>query len=159
MSHKRFIKIKEFLFTGFYSGYFPVAPGTAGTVVGLAIYVLEMVIFGPLVIFINIGITILSLYPSLKLCGAGEIFFGEKDPSQVVIDEMVGYWFAVMFHPFSWKVVIIAFIIFRIIDILKPYPISKLQNMGGGLGVLIDDIVAGISTNLIIVALLFFDII
>ncbi len=144
------MKFMRVIFTAFYSGYFPVAPGTVGTMVGMGIYVLEYILFGHISWIINLLIVAVMLYPAVKIGDAGEKFFGEKDPAQVVFDEVMGYWISVLFYPFSWYIVILAFFIFRFFDILKPYPAKDLQKLKGGLGIMIDDYIAGVYTNIII---------
>ncbi len=139
--------IKKIFLTAFYSGYSPVAPGTCGTIVAALLYVLSYKLFGSTNYSFNIAIMIFVLvlmYPSVKLSTESERIFGKKDPEQVVIDEVLGYLVTVMFFPFSWYVVIFGFVLFRIFDILKPYPIGGLQNLAGGLGIIIDEIVAGL---------------
>jgi len=149
------MKIKEFLFTGFYSGYCPVAPGTAGTLVAMAIYILEYLVFGSISWVVNLVVVIILLYPAIKLGDAGEEFFGKKDASEIVLDEMMGYWISVLFFSFNIKIAIMAFILFRIFDILKPYPANKFQELKGGIGVMLDDYIAGvyslITINIIVV--------
>jgi len=147
------MKWKELLFTAFYSGYSPVAPGTAGTFVGLLLYALEYLIFGDSSHIVNIIVVAVMLYPAVRLGDAGEEFFGRKDPQEIVLDEVMGYWISVLFYPFSWKIAVLAFFIFRIMDIIKPYPAGKLQDLRGGLGVMIDDYIAGAYTNIIILML------
>jgi len=147
------MKIKEFFFTAFYSGYSPVAPGTMGTLVAMAIYVLENIIFSDadpvnLNIF-NLLFIIVIIYPSVKLGDAAEKFYQTKDPQQVVIDEVLGYWVGVLFIPFSISYAIIAFILFRGFDIIKPFPAGSLESLKGGLGIMIDDIIAGLYTLVI----------
>lgn len=144
------MKIKEFLFTVFYSGYSPVAPGTAGTIVAMAIYMLENLIFADsdpsfLNIF-NLVAVIMLIYPSIKLGDAAEKFYQSKDPQQVVIDEVIGYWIGILFIPFSFSNAVIAFIVFRGFDIIKPFPAGFLESLTGGLGIMIDDIIAGLYT-------------
>lgn len=141
---------KKLLFTGFFSGYSPIAPGTAGTLLALLIYILEYVFFGNAVWMSNLVIVLIMLFPSFKLGDLAEAFLKKKDPVEVVLDEMMGYWISVLFFPFNWKILISAFIIFRIIDILKPYPIKKLEKLSGGYGIMMDDFVAGIYTNMIL---------
>jgi len=144
------MKIKEFFFTAFYSGYSPVAPGTAGTLVAMALYILENLIFSDLnsgtLNIINMSIVILMIYPSIKLGDAAEKFYKSKDPQQVVLDEVLGYWIGILFIPFSLSYAIMAFVIFRVFDIIKPFPASSLESLTGGLGIMIDDIIAGLYT-------------
>ncbi len=146
---------KELLFTGFFSGYCPVTPGTAGTIVAVLIYILEYVFFGTACRISNLIILIIMIYPSFKLGDAGESFFKMKDPPEIVLDEMMGYWISLLFFLFDWKILISAFIIFRIIDVIKPYPIKKLEKLNGGYGIMLDDFTAGIYTNIIIRILVF----
>lgn len=141
---------REFFFTAFYSGYFPVAPGTVGTMIAMGIYILEYILFGSYSWVVNLLFVVVLIYPSIRLGDAGEEFFGEKDPPEVVLDEVMGYWISVLFYPFDWRIALMAFFIFRAMDILKPYPTRKLQKLRGGLGVMIDDYVAGIYTNILL---------
>ncbi len=151
------MKIKEILFTGFYSGYSPFAPGTAGTIVGVAIYFLLYLLFGGRnIVYANIALVALMAYPAIKLGDAGEEFFGVKDAQQVVLDEMMGYWITMLFLPFNWKLVIAGFILFRIMDIIKPWPAGKLQDLKGGLGIMIDDYIAGVYACIILNAAYYF---
>jgi len=144
------MRIKEFFFTAFYSGYSPVAPGTAGTLVAMALYMLENMIFSdiqPQVInAINLFMVILLIYPSIKLGDAAEKFYGTKDPQHVVIDEVLGYWIGILFLPFCFSYAVMAFFIFRVFDIIKPFPAGSLESLKGGLGIIVDDMIAGLYT-------------
>ncbi|MBN1497973.1 MAG: phosphatidylglycerophosphatase A [Spirochaetes bacterium] len=146
------MKIKELLFTAFYAGYSPVAPGTAGSLVGMAIYFIEYLIFGERSWIVNLIVILVLFYPCTVLAGEGERFFGTKDPSPVVIDEVIGYWISVMFFPFNVKIALSAFVIFRILDVVKPWPAGRLQRLKGGLGIMIDDSVVAVYTFLILLA-------
>ena len=144
------MKIREFLFTAFYSGYSPVAPGTMGTLVAMIIYIIENLICSgidptKLNIF-NLIFLFIILYPSIKLADSAEKFFKTKDPQQVVIDEVLGYWTGILFIPFSFSYAIMAFILFRLFDITKPFPVHSFESLSGGLGIIMDDIAAGIYT-------------
>lgn len=147
-------RIREFLFTGCYAGYAPVGPGTAGSLVGMAIYFLEYLIFREMSWVVNLVAAAVLFYPFMRLADEGERFFGEKDPGQVVIDEVLGYWVSVLFFPFNLKVALAAFFIFRIMDIIKPWPVNRLQNLKGGMGIMIDDCVAGLYTILVMLCAL-----
>lgn len=144
------MKIREFLFTAFYAGYSPVAPGTAGTFVGMALYIAENYLLGDILYnslnYINFMILILLVYPSIRLCDSAETFYKSKDPQRVVIDEVMGYWTGLLFLPFSITYAVIAFFVFRVFDIVKPFPAKKLQDLHGGLGIMIDDYIAGLYT-------------
>ena len=139
------MKFNKILFTGFYSGYVPFAPGTAGTAIGLLLYILEYTFLGSAIPWwVNLIALILLFYPSVLICDAGEKFFASKDPGPVVWDEIIGYFVTMLFVPFSFTAAIAGFILFRITDIVKPFPANQLQSLKGGLGILIDDVVAGI---------------
>lgn len=144
------MKFKEFMSTAFYAGYFPVAPGTAGSLVGMAICFLEYIVFGEISWVVNLAAVVVLFYPFMKIADGGERFFGVKDPPQIVIDEMMGYWISILLHPFNLKVALAAFLVFRVMDIIKPWPINRLQRLPGGLGIMIDDCAAGVYTNIII---------
>jgi len=144
------MKIREFLFTAFYSGYSPVAPGTMGTLVAMIIYITENLVFSnidPIKLNIfNFIFLLIIIYPSIKLADYAEKFYKTKDPQQVVIDEVLGYWTGVLFIPFSFSYAVIAFILFRFFDITKLFPINSSESLPGGFGIIMDDIIAGIYT-------------
>ncbi|TFH41118.1 MAG: phosphatidylglycerophosphatase A [Chrysiogenales bacterium] len=146
------MRAREFLFTAFYAGYCPVAPGSAGTLVGMAIYFIVHLLFGEASWVVNLAMVAVLFYPFIRLVDHGERFFGVKDPPQVVLDEVMGYWISVLFYPFNLKIAVAAFFIFRFMDILKPWPINRLQRLKGGVGIMIDDCLAGVYTNLILLA-------
>ena len=141
------MNIREFLFTVFYAGYSPLAPGTAGTLVAMALYIAENIIFSgsdpDLLNIVNLIILAVMVYPAVKLGDYAEKFYNSKDPQTVVLDEVIGYWVSVLFIPFSLSNALIAFMLFRMFDIIKPFPARGLQSLTGGLGILIDDIIAG----------------
>jgi phosphatidylglycerophosphatase A len=134
-------KIIIFLATGAYSGYTPFAPGTAGTLVAIPLFPL-MVFIGPLWgALLLITATAGAIYVSSEAAA----IMGEKDPSAIVADEIVGFAFAVYLLPLTVVNLILAFIFFRIFDILKPFPADWAdEKLGGGRGIVLDDIVAGI---------------
>ncbi len=152
-------RLKIILATGFYSGYFPKAPGTAGTLAGLIIYIIIHFAVPEYAVKINIVLVLISIYPSIRIGDFAEKFFAKKDPQQVVLDEILGIWISLMFHPFSWSCVVAAFFIFRFMDIVKPFPANSLQKLKGGAGIMIDDFIAGVYANICITALIYFNII
>lgn len=139
-------KIINFLATGAYVGYTPKMPGTAGTLWGIPIvYLLSCY---PLYVYV-IATVIFFILASL-ISGAAEADFGGKDPAKVIIDEILGFMVAFFLIPFTLINVIIVFLLFRFFDILKPFPISYLdKRIKGGLGVVLDDAVAGVFANII----------
>lgn len=147
------MNIREFFFTAFYSGYCPKAPGTAGTLVAMAIYIAENLILSNLnpdtLNIINLLIVAALIYPSVKISDYAEDFYKSKDPQNVVLDEVIGYWISILFLPFSFSYAVLAFVLFRIFDIIKPFPARSFQSLSGGLGIMIDDIIAGFYTLIV----------
>ncbi len=135
--------------SGFYTGYIPFAPGTFGSLAALLIYYIPgfeepVVLFPAIVIFIFFGIYIGNKF---------EKEYG-KDPRQCTIDEMVGMWISLLFLPKKLVISILAFIVWRALDIIKPFPSRNLEKLNGGLGIMIDDIVAAIYALIILQILL-----
>ncbi len=126
-------------------GYIPKAPGTAGTATAL---LLLLLIKPPAIGFmlLILGATVLGAIASDR----AERVLDEKDSGHIVIDEVAGYLFAMAFLPQTAGYFIASFTLFRIFDILKPGPIRKLQHLSGGVGVMADDIAAGIVSNVVL---------
>ncbi len=125
--------------TGFGAGYSPVAPGTAGSILAVLV-VWFLPEFDPLWL---IAVIVLFTAAGIPAGNALEKVWG-KDPSKIVVDEMIGMWIALLWIPKHWILYLTAFILFRLFDIVKPYPADKLQDLHGGAGVIADDIIAGI---------------
>jgi phosphatidylglycerophosphatase A len=142
-----FEKLIIFLSSGTYLGYMPVASGTFGNLWGLPLFY-WLSGQGLWVQFYIITGTILG---SIYLAGQAERIWGKKDPSRVVIDEIAGYMTAMFGLSFSWKMALAGFLLFRAMDIFKPYPIRKIdQHMPGGWGIVLDDVLAGIYCQIIL---------
>ena len=138
---------------GFGSGLLPVAPGTAGTLIGIPVVILFQ--FLPTAVML-LG-TLLIVLLSVWLAGAVTRQIGIEDHPSIVIDEIAGYVVAMTMIPLTWWTVIAGFLIFRLLDIYKPPPANWLdRNCTGGFGITADDVVAGIYTNLIMHGLLYF---
>ena len=137
----------KFLATGFYTGYTPLAPGTAGSLIGVIIYLGMHHLFWPYYLLILIVLSLFGICISNK---ATIYFFKEKDSKRIVIDEIVGFLIAMFLIPPTLKFVLAAFIVFRVIDILKPFPLRRLEKLPGGWGVMCDDLLAGVYANVII---------
>jgi phosphatidylglycerophosphatase A len=138
-------------------GYFPIAPGTWGSAVGVLLYLLTRQAIalasahgaGPVLQAAQTTLVLLALF-GLTIAGiwAGsraEKLMGRKDPGAVVIDEVVGQLVAFLAVPFNsrWWVIVTGFFAFRMFDIWKPYPIRKLEALESGLGIMADDVLAG----------------
>jgi len=141
------------------SGYSPFAPGTAGALVGcIALWIFEKynIVSTTSTPILFIGLILITTVLGIIATDKLEDEWG-KDPSKVVIDEVVGVWIAMMFIPFSLLNILLAFGLFRFFDIAKPLGIRKLEELKGGIGVMADDMLAGIYANItlkIILALL-----
>ena len=136
-----------FLATGFYIGNIPFAPGSFGSLIGLPLcFALAGIRLTPAVFC-----TMLFILFAMCIADAAEKILKRNDPGCIVIDEIAGMMVALIGLPFNPITVVIGFIIFRILDILKPFPIRNLdKRIPGGLGVVADDVAAGIMTNLLL---------
>ena len=132
--------------TCFGVGYFPLAPGTAGSAVGLGL----VMVIGRLplarhwqvaiVAAAAISIGVLGVWAA----GGAEKYFGRTDPGQVVIDEVVGQMVTLLLQPgATWKWLLAGFALFRIFDVVKPFPARRLERSPGGWGIMLDDVAAG----------------
>lgn len=136
-----------FLAFGFGAGLSPFAPGTMGTLVAIPI-TLILKSLGPTGFWI---VLILLFLLGVKLCTHVSQKLGVHDHGGIVWDEMVGYWLAAAFVPLQWHWLLAAFVLFRFFDIFKPWPIRQIdQKITGGLGIMVDDVVAGLFTMLIL---------
>jgi phosphatidylglycerophosphatase A len=130
-----------FLAFGFGSGLSPIAPGTFGTLAAIPIYWLVAGLGRPLYASIVIALAIAGIY----ICGRCEQRLEVQDHPGIVWDEIVGFLITMMFAPASWQWVLLGFLAFRLFDIWKPWPIGKLdRTVHGGLGVMLDDVLAGV---------------
>ena len=137
-------KLVKMFSTWFYVGDLPGAPGTAAS----AVAVLMVVIFAPntfLYILVTIAVTVLGFAVS----GRMETILDRKDPGCIVIDEVAGVMIAFFLLPLTWPVIITAFFLFRAFDMFKIYPVNKFEEIEGGTGVMMDDLVAGLYTNIV----------
>jgi phosphatidylglycerophosphatase A len=140
-------RVIEFFATAGFVGLIPKAPGTFGTVVAIPIAFL-LARGGP--VFYLVATALLIAF-SIYISEMHERVLGTHDSKQIVIDEVVGYLVAFAWLPMTWMAFLAAFIVFRFFDIVKPYPISVLdRKVKGGLGVVVDDLAAGLITNIIL---------
>jgi len=143
-----------FLATGAYSGYTPVASGTAGSLVALPLVFLSLQIFHVSLI-LQVVVLVLAIVGACWVAGAAERYLGEHDSGKIVIDEIVGFLTATALLELPLRRLVIAFFLFRLFDILKPPPARYFdQRVPGGAGVVLDDVCAGIYANLIVRVLL-----
>lgn len=138
--------LKKNIATLGFVGYMPIAPGTFGSAVAALFFIL----FKPS-ISSNIILLLLIIPLGIIASGKAEVMLGEKDSRHIVIDEVGGYALSVLFLPDNSTTYIMAFFLFRLFDILKPPPIRYLErNIPGGTGIMLDDLIAGIYTNITI---------
>jgi len=140
--------ISKFISTLCGIGYFPKAPGTMGTAFAAVLYYI-LIQFGWENGWLALVYTLALALVSVFLISKAEKDLGH-DAGSIVIDELIGYFIAVMFLPQNIVVVISAFILFRIFDIFKPEPVKVLEKLPAGWGVMADDIMAGIYANVVL---------
>lgn len=126
-------------------GYAPVASGTFGSLGGLFLYI---VLKGDPMLFL--GATIFIFLLGMIFSAQAEKVYGRKDPKEVVIDEVCGMMVSLLFLPDRSWIVITAFILFRLFDVIKPPPCRKIEKLPGASGIMLDDVIAGIYANLIL---------
>jgi len=132
-------------------GYFPVASGTAGSIPGVMIaYAFwKLAGAGSLGSPAYLALIAILLAVGIWVSGRAEVIYGKKDCGKIVIDEVVGMMITLAFLPASWFNFAVGFFLFRLFDVLKPYPANWINDhMGGGKGVMLDDVAAGIYANI-----------
>jgi phosphatidylglycerophosphatase A len=136
-----------FLALGFGSGLVPVAPGTAGTLVAVPLYLLLQGLAVP----VYLTVTVLLFLAGIPLCAATARRLGVHDHPAIVWDEVVGYLVTMTAAPAGWPWVLAGFVLFRLFDIAKPWPISWCdRHVHGGTGIMLDDLLAGIMAAVVL---------
>jgi len=133
------------------AGYFPVAPGTIGSAVGLLAFVALRAGAGagwPEVVAIAV-VFVAGAWSAAR----AEVHFGRTDPGQVVVDEVLGMLVTLAFMPVGARGALAGFVLFRVFDIVKPWPAGRLERLPGGWGVMADDAMAGIYAHVVLRAL------
>lgn len=133
-------------------GWFPIAPGTAGSAVGVVIYLLTYQLGAPVQVALLVAITVIGVWAA----GVAEKAFNKEDPGPVVIDEVAGQLVTLLLTGVGWKGAVAGFFIFRLFDIVKPPPARQLERLHGGLGIMADDLAAGAYGWLLMMLLLRF---
>ncbi len=140
-------RVAMILATGFGTGYGPVAPGTWGSLPGIALaWGLDRLgghwaVLGGALVFAVAGVW---------AAGRAEALLGEKDPGRVVVDEIAGQMVSLLFLPLTAQTLVVAFLVFRVLDVLKPWPARRLEDLPGGSGIMADDLMVGLYANLIL---------
>lgn len=141
----------HFLAAGLGSGLSPKAPGTVGTAVAVPLWVLIAHLPAMIQPWLVVGSFLLGVW----LCDLTSRNLGEHDHGGIVWDEFVGYWVTMMFIPTSLMSLLVAFVLFRFFDIIKPWPIKWLdKRVDGGFGIMIDDVLAGVFAGVLSALLL-----
>lgn len=141
------LKIAEIVSTWFYVGRIRWAPGTWGTLATIP-FVIMFQMMGSIA---YMAVTFLIIFLGIFLSDIYEKSNGDHDLPEIVIDEVAGYMIAMTLMPITWQALTLGFLIFRFFDIFKPFPIGWLdRKINGGLGVMVDDVAAGVITNVIL---------
>ena len=132
---------------GFGSGLSPKAPGTVGTLAAIPLWWL----LAQLPLSVYLVVVFIAAVAGITICGSASKKLGVHDHGGIVWDEFVGFWIAMAALPVSWLSLLLGFGLFRLFDILKPWPISWLdKRVSGGLGIMIDDVIAGLAAAAVI---------
>lgn len=130
----------HFLALGFGSGLAPKAPGTFGTLAAIPVFLL----LSDLSLSFYLAVVAVFSFAGIYICGKAATDAGVHDHGAIVWDEIVGYLITMILIPVTWQSMLIGFILFRIFDIFKPWPISYIdKKCGGGFGIMFDDVIAG----------------
>jgi len=140
------------LATGFGAGYGPIAPGTWGSLPGLGLAFGLDRWAGPWAV---LGGVLFFAVAGIWAAGRVENLLGEKDPGRVVVDEIAGQMVTLLFLPLTLPSLVVAFFLFRVLDVFKPWPARRLENLPGGSGIMADDLMVGLYGNLILHGLVF----
>ncbi|MBJ7537993.1 phosphatidylglycerophosphatase A family protein [Marinomonas transparens] len=143
----------HFLAFGLGSGAVPKAPGTFGTLAAVPFFLLLQNLSDVQYAIMLVVTSLVGIY----LCGKTSKDLGVHDHSGIVWDEFVGYWITMWMAPAGWFYIVLGFVLFRLFDILKPWPISWIdKNVHGGFGIMLDDILAGLMSFVVLQALVRF---
>ncbi len=134
----------EFLATGFYSGKLPKMPGTWGSIFAAVL----IYFFWPEDLMLQVSMVLITFVLSVLSSHFYSLNLGVKDPDSVVVDEIIGMQIAMLGLKATLPTVVLVLVIFRIIDIMKPPPIKMFERLPGGFGITVDDMVAGLYTNI-----------
>ena len=141
---------------GFGSGLAPKAPGTAGTLIAIPLFMLMQ----PMPLISYLLITTCLFIAGIWICTYSAEKLGVHDHPSIVIDEIVGYLITMIAAPEGWPVIVAGFVLFRLLDAIKPWPISWFdRRISGGLGIMLDDVIAGVIAMAVIQGLIYYQII
>lgn len=143
--------------TWFYCGYFPKGPGTAGSI-GALLVAWPVAVYTGWNPWVIAALAVVGLAPAIWAADRMARDTGSKDPQVVVVDEVIGQWIALAAVPYldDWDCWLAAFVLFRLFDIWKPWPVRALEKIPGGAGIVLDDVGAGIYAALVLFAVKWF---
>lgn len=128
---------------GFGSGLSRVAPGTMGTLMAAVLWIL----FLQLTTLVYLAVVLFCALLGIYVCGEAAKRMNQHDHAGIVWDEFVGLWIALATIPADWHAIVVGIVLFRLFDIVKPWPIKWIdRNVHGGFGIMIDDVIAGLAT-------------
>jgi len=140
------MRIERALASFFYVGFVPIVPGTFGSMAGITLYcLLNATVSWEIYLAVFAVVTIIGIWAA----GKAEHNSGIVDPSFVVIDEVAGQLATLFLIPFSWVFVVAGFLLFRFLDIVKPFPARQAERLPGGWGIMLDDVIVGVYGNLL----------
>ena len=131
--------------SGFYTGYVPIASGTFGSLVAIVIYLFPgfeklQIIIPAIILLFTYGLFVSSKF---------EKVYGQ-DPAQCTVDEIVGTWIALIALPKTFLIILTSFLVWRALDIIKPFPAKTSEKLPGGIGIMIDDVISGFYSLIIV---------
>jgi phosphatidylglycerophosphatase A len=139
-------RLATLLATGFGSGYSPVVPGTAGSFVGLLLYWPIARLAPPVQAALVVSLSLAGIWSAARVARAVR----DEDPGIVVVDEFAGMWVSLLFLPLTPFTAAAGFVLFRVLDVIKPFPAKQFERLPGGLGIVADDLMAGVYANLLL---------
>ena len=140
-------RLAVFIATVGYCGYSPIAPGTVGSAAGLVFYLLVWWTQSPVV---EVSLIVLLFLAGVWAGTTAERYFGGIDPGPIVMDEVVGMLITLAFIPVGITGALVGFVLFRIFDVIKPFPAGRFERLHGGLGVMADDAMAAVYATLVL---------
>ena len=135
------------LATWFGSGLSPIAPGTAGTLATVPVYLAIVFLHLPALLTLAVAVVVAAV--GIVVAGRYARQTGRQDPQEIVIDEAAGYLLACSLAPLSWRTAVLAFVLFRVLDACKPSVVRRFERLPGGWGIVADDLCAGAAAGIV----------
>ncbi|KMQ51285.1 Phosphatidylglycerophosphatase A [Chitinispirillum alkaliphilum] len=143
--------VRKTIATGFFTGYFPYGPGTVGSAITILLFYFAAeplsFLFGPENAVSYWWVMVLLVGFCVLMTSKSKETFGREDPPQVVLDEITGQFITFFLIPISVRTLFLGFVLFRFFDIVKPFPVHAMEELEDGMGITMDDVVAGVLAN------------